>query len=181
MNKEYNLKRFEDAQKDVYSIALKEIKQGYKQSHWMWYIFPQIHGLGYSSTSKYYAIKSIEEAKEYMKHPILSKNLIEISNVLLELETNDSIKIFGTIDSRKLQSCMTLFNEVCPNSIFNEGILEISNASFDNLKDEEISSINDEVTYIGCMFKGKPYQDDSHTIISGKSKEHNFYNLEKLL
>ena len=67
------------------------------------------------------------------------------------------------------------------NSISNEGILEISNASFDNLKDEEICSSNDEVTYIGCMFKGKTYQDDSHTITSGKSKEHNFYNLEKLL
>lgn len=89
----------------------------------MWYIFPQIHGLGYSSTSKYYAIKSIEEAKEYMKHPRLSKNLIEISNVLLELETNDSIKIFGTIDSKKLQSCMTLFNESCPNSIFNKVLI----------------------------------------------------------
>ena len=124
MKNEYNLKRFIDAQKDVYPIALKEIKQGYKQSHWMWYIFPQIHGLGYSSTSKYYAIKSIEEAKEYMKHPILSKNLIEISNVLLELETNDSIKIFGTIDSKKLQSCMTLFNEICPNSIFNKVLIK---------------------------------------------------------
>ena len=134
MNKEYNLKRFEDAQKEVYPIALKEIKQGYKQSHWMWYIFPQIHGLGYSSTSKYYAIKSIEEAKEYMKHPILSKNLIEISNALLELETNDSIKIFGTIDSRKLQSCMTLFNESCPQyNIFNKILIKYFNGHKDKL------------------------------------------------
>lgn len=127
----YNLNRFVEAQNTNYQIALEEIKQGHKQSHWMWYIFPQIHGLGMSSMSVYYSIKSKQEAIEYMKHPLLSKNLIEITKVLCTLNTNDSIKVFGTIDSIKLQSCMTLFNEIKPNELFQK----VLNKYYDGNKD----------------------------------------------
>ncbi|MDQ2720897.1 MAG: DUF1810 domain-containing protein [Bacteroidota bacterium] len=109
MIKENNLKRFIDAQKASYHIALSEIENGRKKSHWMWYIFPQIQGLGFSETSKFYAIKDIKEAEEFLMHPILGSRLIEICNKLLELETNDLNKIFGSPDDLKLKSSATLF------------------------------------------------------------------------
>lgn len=112
MNHNYNLERFINAQTADYSIALSEIKHGKKQSHWMWYIFPQIEGLGFSSTSKYYAIKNISEATAYLNHGVLGKRLIEICNVLVSLKTNDSHKIFGSPDDLKLKSSLTLFSEV---------------------------------------------------------------------
>jgi uncharacterized protein (DUF1810 family) len=110
-----SLDRFIEAQKPDYSIALAEIKQGRKRSHWMWYIFPQIRGLGFSETSTYYAIKDLDEAKQYLQHPVLGKRLIEISKALLENEENDATKIFGTPDDLKLRSSMTLFAAV-PNA-----------------------------------------------------------------
>ena len=109
---DYNLQRFIDAQKTDYQIALSEIKNGKKQSHWMWYIFPQIQGLGFSSTSKYYAIKDIDEATAYLNNSVLGKRLLEISNALLQLETNDAHKIFGSPDDLKLRSSMTLFASI---------------------------------------------------------------------
>jgi uncharacterized protein (DUF1810 family) len=112
MSHNYNLERFIDAQTADYSVALSEIKHGKKQSHWMWYIFPQIEGLGFSSTSKYYAIKNIEEATAYLHHETLGPRLIEISNVLFSLKTKDAHKIFGSPDDLKLKSSMTLFSEV---------------------------------------------------------------------
>lgn len=108
----YDLERFIDAQRTDYAIALAEIKRGRKQSHWMWYIFPQVQGLGLTSTSKHYAIKNIDEASAYLKHKILGKRLIEISNALLEIKTNDAHAVFGTPDDMKLRSSMTLFAEV---------------------------------------------------------------------
>jgi uncharacterized protein (DUF1810 family) len=107
-----NLKRFIDAQENDYLIALKEIKNGRKQSHWMWYIFPQIAGLGFSDISKYYAIKDLNEAREYLKHDILGKRLIELSNVLIRLDTNSAKTIFGSPDDLKLKSSMTLFSQI---------------------------------------------------------------------
>lgn len=112
MNDKYNLERFLVAQQADYAIALSEIKRGRKQSHWMWYVFPQIQGLGFSSTSKYYAIKNIDEAQAYLQHEILGKRLVEICNALLALETNDAHKIFGSPDDIKLRSSATLFAEV---------------------------------------------------------------------
>jgi uncharacterized protein (DUF1810 family) len=109
---DYNLQRFIDAQKTDYQIALSEIKNGKKQSHWMWYIFPQIQGLGFSSTSKYYAIKDIDEATAYLNNSVLGKRLLEISNALLQLATNDVHKIFGSPDDLKLRSSMTLFASI---------------------------------------------------------------------
>jgi uncharacterized protein (DUF1810 family) len=112
MNTGYNLERFLDAQHDDYAIALSEIKTGRKQNHWMWYIFPQVLGLGYTSTSIFYAIKDVDEASAYLNHEVLGKRLLEISNALLALETNDAREVFGSSDSMKLRSCMTLFSLV---------------------------------------------------------------------
>ena len=109
---ENSLQRFIDAQKNDYDIALAEIEQGRKRSHWMWYIFPQLHGLGFSETSKLYAIKNLEEAKEYLNHPVLGERLIRICNALMNNPGNDAHKIFGSPDDRKLKSSMTLFAEL---------------------------------------------------------------------
>ncbi len=109
MPQENNLKRFIDAQQTSYQSAFAEIKNGRKRSHWMWFIFPQIQGLGFSETSRFYGIKDIEEAEEFLKHPILGNRLVEISNVLLGLQLNNANQIFGSPDDMKLKSCMTLF------------------------------------------------------------------------
>ena len=117
---EFDLKRFEKAQEHSYDNALKEINNGRKIGHWMWYIFPQIDGLGSSTISKEYAIKSKEEAIAYLNHDVLGKRLIEISEALLLLEDKSAIMIFGQTDSLKLKSCMTMFNSVSPNNIFSK-------------------------------------------------------------
>lgn len=103
------LQRFIDAQERDYTTALTEIKQGRKRSHWIWYIFPQIQGLGYSETSKFYAIKSLQEAEAYLKHPVLGTRLIDISKELLTLESNNATQVMGSPDDVKLKSSMTLF------------------------------------------------------------------------
>ena len=109
MVKDYDLERFLKAQESDYAIALSEIRNGRKQSHWMWYIFPQIAGLGLSVTSKFYAIEGLPEAGEYLEHSILGKRLIEISKVLTQIEGKTANQIFGSPDDLKLKSCMTLF------------------------------------------------------------------------
>lgn len=112
----YNLERFKEAQSKSYRTALKEIKHWRKETHWMWYIFPQIEGLGQSEISKKYAITSLEEAKAYLKDDELREHLIEISLALLDLKENVSEDIFWIIDAMKLQSCMTLFAQAEPNN-----------------------------------------------------------------
>lgn len=107
-----NLQRFLTAQQNTYQQALAEIKNGRKRSHWMWFIFPQIAGLGFSETSKLYAIKNVEEANGYMEHPELGSRLVEISNALLSVGGKTASQIFGTPDDLKLKSCMTLFGEL---------------------------------------------------------------------
>ena len=129
----YNLKRFIEAQRTDYAMALSEIKRGRKQSHYMWYIFPQILGLGFSSTSKYYAIKNIDEATAYLKNEILGNRLIEICNALLMLETNNAHVIFGSPDNMKLRSSMTLFSEVNDASSVFQKVLD---KFFDGKKDD---------------------------------------------
>jgi uncharacterized protein (DUF1810 family) len=106
------MERFITAQQHDYETALSEIKKGRTRSHWMWYIFPQIAGLGFSETSKFYALKNLQEAEQYLHDPILGPRLIEISAALLQLETNNSNAVFGSPDDRKLQSSMTLFSAV---------------------------------------------------------------------
>jgi uncharacterized protein (DUF1810 family) len=109
MAKDNNLRRFLKAQETDYAIALSEIKNGRKRSHWMWYIFPQIQGLGFSETSKYYAIKDIAEAQSFLNHRVLGDRLVVICQALLDLQENNANEIFGSPDDVKLKSSMTLF------------------------------------------------------------------------
>ena len=112
------LDRFTKAQETDYPIALSEIRNGRKESHWMWYIFPQIKGLGFSSTAQYYAIQNKKEAEEYLAHPVLGKHLIEISEALLEIKSCDASRVMGYPDDLKLRSSMTLFYLVSGNDTF---------------------------------------------------------------
>jgi uncharacterized protein (DUF1810 family) len=106
------LERFKEAQERDFAIALQEIKNGRKRSHWMWYIFPQLAGLGMTETSRYYAIKNMHEATDYLMDEELGTRLTEICRVLLELDTNDPHKIFGSPDDLKFHSSITLFDVV---------------------------------------------------------------------
>lgn len=119
MNNHNNLNRFVEAQNGVYPIALKELQEGHKRSHWMWYIFPQLKHLGHSHNSKYYGISGIEEATAYLQHPILGPRLREVASTILNLSGNDAEAIFGCIDAMKLRSSMTLFDVVSPDDVFN--------------------------------------------------------------
>lgn len=103
---EYNLNRFLEAQSAAYETAHSEICAGRKRSHWMWYIFPQLKGLGRSATSEYYGIDGISEAKEFLAHPVLGNRLREVSKALIKLDINDAHRIFGSPDDMNL-SCMT--------------------------------------------------------------------------
>ena len=112
MANDFQLKRFIEAQEHTYDVALSEIKAGRKKSHWVWFIFPQIQGLGFSETARYYAIKDLNEATVYLHHPILGERFIRISNALLHLKTSDAHGIFGSPDDLKLKSSMTLFSSI---------------------------------------------------------------------
>lgn len=127
-----DLKRFLEAQENDFEIALAEILKGRKHSHWMWYIFPQIAGLGFSSTSQFYAIKDRAEAESYLAHPILGNRLVEISNVLLEIEEKTANQIFGSPDDVKLKSSMTLFGALGNTNPVFQSVLE---KYFDGAKD----------------------------------------------
>ncbi|MGZ5051125.1 MAG: DUF1810 domain-containing protein [Methylobacter sp.] len=116
----YNLSRFTEAQQNSYRNALVELQAGRKQSHWMWFIFPQIDGLGHSATAKYYAIKSREEARQYLNHPVLGHRLLECVTALLSLEGRPAAEIFGYPDDLKLKSSMTLFAAVASEPLFAE-------------------------------------------------------------
>jgi uncharacterized protein (DUF1810 family) len=112
MNDAGGLQRFVDAQASSYAGALLEIAAGRKRSHWMWYIFPQLRGLGYSQNAQFYGIKGRQEAIEYLKHPVLGSRLVQISIALLPHVSVGAQAIFGNPDDLKLQSCMTLFSLV---------------------------------------------------------------------
>lgn len=120
-NNNSQLKRFILAQEinHAYDKALEEVKAGRKQSHWVWYVFPQIAGLGYSSKSIYYGISSLEEAKAYLEDETLRNRLYEITNALMEQESSAE-EILGGIDTIKVRSCMTLFDLVSPDDIFSK-------------------------------------------------------------
>ncbi len=120
----YDLERFVAAQAGDFDRALAEIKGGRKRSHWIWYVFPQIDGLGFSSMSRRYAIKSIDEARAYLAHPILGPRLVEICESTLAVDGKSARDIFGSPDDMKVKSCSTLFASVSPpNSVF-ERLLE---------------------------------------------------------
>ena len=118
------LDRFLDAQRGDYAAALAEVRRGRKTSHWMWYIFPQIAGLGQSSTARYYSIRDLEEAREYYAHPVLGQRLREISGALLGLRGSDPVAVFGGIDSMKLKSSMTLFAMAAPDDPIFQQVLD---------------------------------------------------------
>ncbi len=129
-----HLNRFIDAHLRDYPSALSEIKNGRKQSHWMWYIFPQIQGLGMSEISSYYSIQNLEEAKAYMEEPLLRSHLLEICETLLEQECCDANKIFGFPDDMKLKSSMTLFAQSCPEIDTFQKVLD---KFFNGIKDQK--------------------------------------------
>lgn len=110
----YNLRRFLQAHEKSYSYALAEIKNGQKRTHWMWYIFPQVDGLAFSATAQHYAIKSLEEARAYLAHPILGARLRECAEAVVALEGCSATTVFGSPDDMKLRSCATLFACVAP-------------------------------------------------------------------
>lgn len=114
------LQRFIEAQNDSYDQALKEIRNGRKLTHWIWYIFPQIKGLGFSYNSEYYGITSLQEAKDYLENELLRKRLFKITESLLMHKGKDIESIMGDIDALKLKSSMTLFDAVQPDDIFGE-------------------------------------------------------------
>ena len=120
----YDLSRFLKAQESDYETALAEIRSGRKRSHWIWYIFPQLKGLGFSTLSYHYGIDDIDEAKAYMKDPVLSARLIEISEALLTLRSSNPGAVMGYPDDLKLRSCMTLFQAANPESRTFQAVLD---------------------------------------------------------
>lgn len=122
-NHPYNLQRFIDAQDGVYEIALKELRSGKKQSHWMWFIFPQLAGLGRSSTAQFYAISDRDEARAYLAHPLLGPRLRQTVEALLPwLDKRSPEQLLGGTDAVKLRSCLTLFDALEPGGIFGCGL-----------------------------------------------------------
>ena len=126
-----NVSRFIEAQENTYSDALSEIRNGRKRTHWMWFIFPQIKGLGNTQMSVKYSINDINEAIFYINHPILGNRLKEITGELLKIKDKSALDIFGSPDDKKLKSCMTLFSIVSQDSIF----LQVLNQFFNSEKD----------------------------------------------
>jgi uncharacterized protein (DUF1810 family) len=129
-----DLNRFIEAQEKQYAIALEEMKSGQKTSHWMWFVFPQIAGLGFSDVSKFYAIKNLKEANAYLNHVVLGRRLKEITNVLLLQNTDNANLIFGNPDDLKLHSSMTLFaiaDEDNPDNVFEKVLAKFFKSKYD--------------------------------------------------
>ncbi|KAA6182748.1 DUF1810 domain-containing protein [Thiohalocapsa marina] len=123
-NDPYDLTRFVLAQSHDYARALAEIRSGRKQSHWMWYIFPQLDGLGFSAMARRYAIRSLTEARAYLEHPVLGPRLVECAEAVLAIEGKSAQEIFGSPDDLKLRSCATLFGQVSPEGSVFHRLLE---------------------------------------------------------
>ena len=140
-NHQSGLDRFVKAQRNDYETALGEIRAGCKLTHWIWYIFPQLRGLGHSYYSRIYGIEGMEEAKEYLSHEILGERLREITEALLALEGRDAVEILGDIDAKKVRSCMTLFDAVSPEDIFSDVLEKYYSGSRCRLTQEMLSSI----------------------------------------
>ena len=129
--KERTLERFLVAQEGVFETALEEISNGRKETHWMWFIFPQLEGLGFSHMAQYYGIQSKKEAIDYINHPVLGKRLVGISKALLKLHSNNPKTVMGYPDDLKLRSCMTLFAEIAPNEkVFQKVLDKFFNVGF---------------------------------------------------
>ena len=123
MNDPYNLQRFVDAQQSIYDQVLSELRAGDKRSHWMWFIFPQIEGLGHSGTARKFAISSLDEAKAYLAHPTLGPRLIECAEFVNAVSGRSVEEIFGYPDDLKFRSSMTLFARTAPdNAVFQRAL-----------------------------------------------------------
>lgn len=125
MTDNYHLQRFLDAQDHVYDAVLDELRAGIKSSHWMWYVFPQITGLGHSGMAQTFAISSLEEAKAYLQHPVLCPRLRECTQLVLNVDGHSAEQIFGYPDNLKFRSCLTLFTTATTeNKVFKEALLK---------------------------------------------------------
>lgn len=127
----FDLSRFIDAQSDAYPKALSEIRRGRKQSHWMWFIFPQFRGLGMSETAKHYAIRSTDEAAAFLAHPVLGGRYRECVAALQDLDLTDPEQVFITVDALKLKSSLTLFHAVGPGALFQAALDRWYNGQLD--------------------------------------------------
>jgi uncharacterized protein (DUF1810 family) len=134
MTHDYHLQRFLDAQANVYDAVLDELRAGRKSSHWMWFIFPQIKGLGHSGTAQKFAIASLEEAKAYLHHPVLGPRIRECTQLVLNVDGRSAEQIFGYPDNLKFRSCMTLFmTATTDNKVFKEALLKYFEGKPDQL------------------------------------------------
>ncbi len=128
----YDLQRFVTAQDPVYDRVLAELRRGRKASHWMWFVFPQVAGLGSSPTARHFAIRGADEARAYLAHPVLGPRLLECARALVSLPTSDPVEVLGSVDAQKLRSSMTLFAAVAPD----EPVLrEVLDRCFDGARD----------------------------------------------
>ena len=132
-----DLQRFVDAQDGMYSRALGELRDGAKRSHWMWFVFPQLAGLGRSETARFYAIADLAEARAYLAHPVLGPRLVECARTLTGLGTQDAVAVFGSIDAQKLHSSMTLFARAAPDEPAFAAVLD---QYFDGAEDDGTTS-----------------------------------------
>ena len=148
MDDPYRLTRFVTAQNnwDMYENALEELKQGRKVDHWMWFVFPQIAGLGHSTASRTYAISSLEEAQAYLQHPVLGPRLRECAQTLLAVRHRTATQIFGSIDAIKLRSSMTLFAAANPtDGIYREILNKYFDGAPDNLTTDRLATLTGSV------------------------------------
>lgn len=123
MSREFDLERFVAAQREAYECALSEIREGKKRGHWMWYIFPQMRGLGHSAMAQHYAISGLDEARAYLGHPVLGPRLFEVTRALQDLPRPDAAQIFGPVDALKLRSSLTLFARAGdPSGLFQQAL-----------------------------------------------------------
>jgi uncharacterized protein (DUF1810 family) len=134
MTNDYNLQRFLDAQDGVYGAVLDELRAGRKSSHWIWFIFPQISGLGRSGMAQTFAIASLEEAKAYLQHPVLGPRLRECTQLVFNVEGRSAEQIFGYPDHLKFRSCLTLFmTATTDNNVFKDALIKYFDGKPDKL------------------------------------------------
>jgi len=144
MTDDYHLGRFLDAQGRVYDIVLEELRSGRKSSHWMWFIFPQVIGLGHSGTARDFAISSLEEAKAYLQHPVLGPRLRECTQLVLNVDGRSADQIFSYPDNLKFRSCMTLFTAATSdNRIFADALLKYFDGEPDTLTLDILAHANE--------------------------------------
>ncbi|SDF07246.1 Uncharacterized protein, DUF1810 family [Blastococcus aurantiacus] len=137
MSDPFDLQRFVDAQRDTYGTALAELRAGAKRSHWMWFVLPQLAGLGRSATAQHFAISGLDEARAYLAHPVLGPRLLECARALVDLPGSDAVAVLGSIDAQKLRSSMTLFARTDPGEPLFRAVLD---RYFDGTEDDATTS-----------------------------------------